>query len=308
MSTPQSGILPPASSHALFLTYRLRPGFTIAPFRLRRACSEIPAMTSELAALDENGAFYSVVAFDSNVWNLLYPNQRPAQLRPFRAREQGPRKAPSTPADLLIHIRGERRDLCHELGRRITASLGDGLALVEEVSCFRYLDNRDLTGFVDGTENPEGDERRAFALVGDEDPWFAGGSYIHMQRYIHDLARWERLKVFEQEPIIGRTKYTNEELPRGVRPPSAHINRVTLRDAQGEEIKILRHSMPFGGLKESGLMFISYARSPDPFDQMLDRMIFQDEDEFHDRLLDFTKAMTGGAFFAPPLERLTATA
>jgi putative iron-dependent peroxidase len=305
MSTPQTGILPAANSHALFLTFRIRAQLPDAISRVRRACAAVPELTAEVAALDTEQRLSSVVAVDSGAWDLLFPSRRPTLLRPFRAREQGLRRAPSTPADLLLHLRGERRDLCFELARRCAAQLGDAVALVEEVAGFRYLDDRDLTGFVDGTENPVGEERAAVALVGEEDPAFAGGSYIQMQRYIHDLGRWETLKVGEQEPVIGRTKYTDQELPRGVKPPSAHINRVVIED-EGEELEILRHSMPYGGLKEAGLVFIAYARTPDHFDRMLDNMVFEDEEGFYDRLLDFTRPVTGCAFFAPSLDMLAA--
>lgn len=303
MATPQSGVLPEGNSHALFLTLRIDGGVDDALQRVRSACGALPALTDELAGSDPGATLRSVVAFGSGAWDLLFPVARPAQLDVFRAREDGSRNAPSTPADLLLHIRSERRDLNYELIRQARALLGGGGVAVEEVAGFRYLDNRDLTGFVDGTENPEDDERAEVALVGDEDVAFTGGSYIHMQRYVHDLARWEDLAVAEQEVVIGRTKPEDTELPSGVKPPTAHISRVVIKQ-DGEELEILRHSMPYGYSDEAGLVFIAYGRTPDNFNRMLDRMIYADMDGLYDHLMAYTRAVTGCAFFAPSLEFL----
>ncbi len=298
MPTPQSGVLPEGNAHALFLTLRIDMTAGDTAQRIRAACASFPELTDDVAALDPAACLSSVVAFGSGAWDLLYPDARPEMLRPFRAREEGARKAPSTPADLLLHLRAERRDLLHELARRMRSVLGDSVVIIEEVAGFRYLDNQDLTGFVDGTENPQGDERAEVALVGEEDARHAGGSYINMQRYIHDLQRWEKMNVSDQELVIGRTKPDDTELPKGVKPTSSHISRVVIEE-DGEELEILRHSMPYGGTDESGLVFIAYARTPEHFDRMLDRMVYADTDDVYDHLLEYTRAITGCAFFAP---------
>jgi putative iron-dependent peroxidase len=298
MTTPQTGILPDASSHALFLTLRIDWAAERARERLAEAAATLPELTRSLAASDPAAGLVSVLAFGAGAWDLLRPTARPARLQPFRAREQGSRKAPATPADVLLHLRGERRDLLFLLARRFRERLGDIAIPLEEVAGFRYLDGRDLTGFVDGTENPEGTERAEAALVGTEDPDFSGGSYVHLQRYVHDLARWERLDCATQEGIIGRTRAGDEELPDGVKPASAHIARVVIED-DGGELEILRHSMPYGDSSQSGLVFIAYARTPEHFERMLDRMIYADPDGHYDHLMDYTRAVTGCAFFAP---------
>jgi putative iron-dependent peroxidase len=245
-----------------------------------------------------------VVAVGSDCWDRLYPDKgRPSGLRPFLAHTEGSRQAPATEGDLLFHIRSERRDLNYLLARKIMAEFAGSITIVEEVDGFRYLENRDLTGFVDGTENPEGDERADVALVPQDDPDFTAGSYVNMQRYIHDLATWERLSAHEQEGVIGRTKVDDVELADGVKPPTAHISRVVI-EQDGEELEILRHSMPYGNVREAGLLFIAYARTPDNFDRMLDRMIHTDADGHYDHLLDYTRAVTGCAFFAPSMEFL----
>ena len=186
------------------------------------------------------------------------------------------------------------------------SEFGGSISIVEEIDGFRYLENRDLTGFVDGTENPAGDERADVALVPQDDPDFAAGSYVNMQRYIHDLATWERLSAHEQEGIIGRTKADDVELADGVKPPTAHISRVVI-EQDGEELEILRHSMPYGNVCEAGLLFIAYARSPDNFDRMPDCMIHTDADGHYDQLMDYTRAVTGCSFFAPSMEFLEST-
>ncbi len=303
MNTPQSGVLPEMNTHALFLTFRINQEAADAAARIRRACAGLPDSNAEIAAIDPAAGLVSVVAFGAEAWGRLFSEPKPTELEPFRAREQAGRIAPSTPADILLHLRAERRDLLFLLARRVRAALGDAVSLVEEVDGFRYLHNRDMTGFVDGTENPQGDERAEVSLV--TEPPHAGGSYINMQRYIHDLEKFNGLEVGRQEAVIGRTKSDDEELEGGQKPPSAHISRVVIKQ-DGEELEILRHSMPYGNSSEAGLVFIAYANTPEHFNRMLDRMLFADDDGTYDHLMDYTRAVTGCAFFAPGLEYLSA--
>ena len=165
------------------------------------------------------------------------------------------------------------------------------------------MDSRDLTGFVDGTENPKDAHRAEVALL-PAGP-FAGGSYIDIQRYIHDLAAWNRLSVTQQEQIIARTKQTDEEFATEDKPETAHIKRVSIKE-DGESLEILRHSMPYGTVSEHGLYFISYAGRPDTFRRMLEQMIVADKAGHYDHLLNFSRAVTGASFFAPPRDWLEA--
>ena len=305
--TPQSGLLPEGNAQGLFLMLDLsQDSAALTP--VRSLLAQIPAMTATLAAAAPEDGLVSVASIGTGIWPELTGTAKPKGMTDFRARANGPRKAPATPADLLLHIRSERRDLNHELAQRILAEAGEWLTIREETVGFRYLDSRDLTGFVDGTENPQGDERADVAVIGDEDPAHAGGSFVMAQRYVHDLTRWKRLSQKAQEDIIGRTKNTDQELDDDIRPDSAHISRVVI-DEDGEELEILRHSMPYGDNSESGLLFIAYSRRQAIFDAMLDRMFDtapQGSESVHDHLMDYTQAKTGAYFFAPSLEALAA--
>lgn len=305
MGQPQSGILSAARQHAIFLTQALAPGDAAAA-RLRAVAARIPALTEETAALDPEAGLCSVVAIGAEAWDRVFPDGRPDALTPFRSFEDGGRLAPATPADVLIHLRADRIDLCFELARRIVGAMGDAVREIEEVRGFRYLDARDLTGFVDGTENPEGEHRAEVALLADTAGPFAGGSYVDLQRYVHDLQAWEALSVAEQEQIIARTKADNVEFESDQKPPTAHIKVVSIKDPDGSSVEILRHSMPYGTTRVHGLVFIAYAGRPDSFERMLKRMIVADADGNYDHLMDYSRAVTGCSFFAPPRDWLEA--
>jgi putative iron-dependent peroxidase len=302
LTTPQTGLLAEANSHALFLTLDLEPGGA-ALQRVRTLLSEVPSLTEQLAAEHPGARLCSVAALGPGIWGDLVAGAPPVQLAGFRPRTLSWRKAPATPTDLLLHIRSERRDLNFALARRILARAERSVHVREEVPAFRYLDSRDLTGFVDGSENPEDEERAEVALVGEEDPAHAGGSYVLVQRFEHDLERWETLDVAAQEAVIGRTKDTDQELDDAIKPETAHISRVVIEE-QGEELEILRHSLPYGDSSRAGLVFIAYCRRREIFDRMLDRMFDSAQEGVHDHLMDYTRAQTGAFFFAPSLQVL----
>jgi putative iron-dependent peroxidase len=178
--------------------------------------------------------------------------------------------------------------------------IGGAVSAVDETHGFRYFDDRDLLGFVDGTENPRGEAALNAALVAGEDPQFAGGSYVIIQKYLHDVSRWNALSTEEQERVIGRKKLSDIELSDAVKPSSAH-NALTTIVEDGREVKILRDNMPFGkpGQGEFGTYFIGYSRSPRVTEQMLENMFIGRPPGNYDRLLDFSRAVTGSLFFAP---------
>jgi putative iron-dependent peroxidase len=240
------------------------------------------------------------MAFGSDLWDRVFGAPRPAELHPFREIVAGPRRAVATPGDVLFHIRAERMDLCFELATHIMTRLGDAVSTVDEVHGFRFFDARNLLGFVDGTENPSGASALEATLIGEEDAVFAGGSYVIVQKYLHDISGWNALSTEAQERIIGRAKLSDIELDDAVKPSFAH-NALTQVVENGEQIQILRDNMPFGraGQGEFGTYFIGYSRSPRTIEQMLDNMFVGNPPGNYDRLLDFSAAVTGGLFFAP---------
>lgn len=303
MARFQSGVTAEANTDALFVTLNVNPE-TDSIAKLRQVLSDIPATELSFRARYVEADLHITVAMGSEFWDRLSPAERPSQLIAFPALTNQNISAPHTPVDLLLHIRSERHDLNYEAAVLLFSRLGNSVSLVEEVHGFRYLDSRDLTGFVDGTENPQGDHRAEVALVGDEDPVFTGGSYIHLQRYEHDLEAWNRITVKQQEDILGRTKADNREYASADKAPFAHTKRTSLKDAQGRSVEILRHSMPYGNLSQRGLLFASYCRSSEPFTQMLASMILGDGAGNHDHLLHYSQAVSGQAFFAPSVDWL----
>ena len=302
MAQPQSAILTEGESFAAFLTFTLADGNDAAGI-VRRVAAELPGLTATVASEMGEAALASAIGIGAQAWPRLWSGAKPAGLVPFEPLADGPRRAPATPADLFVHIHSHRHDANMALARLVAGRLGGAVRLVEEIHGYRHRDGRDLTGFVDGTENPKGDERPAAALVGDEDPAFAGGSYVSIQRYVHDLTAWERLTEPAQEAVIGRTKADDVEMDEEDKPASAHIARVVVEE-DGEELQVVRHSLPYGTTSESGLYFVAYGASPVPFRRMLERMVLRDAAGACDRLLDFTRAVTGAAFFVPPVEFL----
>jgi len=255
-------------------------------------------------ALD--GGLTCVAGIGSAAWGRLFGEPRPAGLHPFRELTGSRHHAPATPGDLIFHIRAVRMDLCFELATHLTGRLAGAATVVDEVPGFRYFDERDLLGFVDGTENPAGAVAAGAVTVGDEDPTFAGSSYVIVQKYLHDMPAWNALSTEDQEHAVGRTKLTNIELPDDVKPANSHVALNVITGPDGEELKIVRDNMPFGrvGADEYGTYFIGYARTPDIIEQMLHNMFIGDPPGTTDRLLDFSRAVTGGLFFSPTVDFL----
>ncbi|GAA1103578.1 Dyp-type peroxidase [Tsukamurella strandjordii] len=247
-----------------------------------------------------------ITSIGSDAWDRLFAGPKPRGLHPF-VELDGPRhRAPSTPGDLLLHIKAESLDMCFELSSRIVAAFDGAITVVDEVHGFRFFDNRDLLGFVDGTENPSGEVAVAATTVGDEDPHFAGGSYVHVQKYLHDMTAWRALTVEEQEKVIGRSKLEDIEMDDDVKPADAHIALNVITDDEGNELKIVRQNMPFGqvGSGEFGTYFIGYSRDPGITERMLRNMFLGDPPGNTDRVLDFSTAHTGCLFFTPPADFL----
>jgi porphyrinogen peroxidase len=313
MTTPgragQASALPqpvatPLTPAAIFLVVTVNPG-PEAETAVRSLCTDMANRLRAVGFRDLKGRLSCIVAFGSEVWDRLFGAPRPAELHPFREFRAGARHAIATPGDILFHIRARRMDLCFELASQIMNEIGDVAAVADEVHGFSFFDQRDLLGFVDGTENPDGQAALDATLVGEEDSSFAGGSYVIVQKYLHDLDAWNILPTEAQERIIGRTKLTNIELDAAVKPSFAH-NELTKIVEGGEEIKIVRDNMPFGevGKRDFGTYFIGYARSPRTIERMLENMFIGKPPGNYDRILDFSRAVTGNLFFVPTADFL----
>jgi porphyrinogen peroxidase len=289
----------PLSRAAIFLILTIKPGSDHRA-TVRSFCGDLAGLVRAVEYRDLQGGLSCVMGIGSDAWSRLFGLPRPAELHPFREVRAGPRNALSTPGDLLFHIRAKRMDLCFEVAAQVMARIGTAVTTVDEVQGFRYFDDRDLLGFVDGTENPRGAAVNDAALVGAEDGPFAGGSYAILQKYLHDLGAWNALSTEAQERIIGRRKLSDIELEDGIKPSSAH-NALTTIEEDGKEMKILRDNMPFGHVGESefGTYFIGYSRSPRVTEQMIENMFVGRPPGNYDRLLDFSRAVTGNLFFVP---------
>ena len=283
---------------AVFLVLTLKPDMSDG--------SAVASLSEDLAGLVRAIGFRHperklscVMGFGSQAWDRLFGQPRPAELHPFRELK-GVHHAPSTPGDLLFHIRATQMDLCFELAAQIMERLEAVAVVADEVHGFKYFDERDLLGFVDGTENPVAQEALEATLIGEEDAGFSGGSYVIVQKYLHDMKAWNRIPVEQQEKIIGRKKLSDIELDDDTKPSYAH-NRLTVIEEDGEELSIVRANMPFGdiGKGEFGTYFIGYARSPSRIEKMLVNMFVGKPEGNYDRLLDVSRAVTGSLYFVP---------
>jgi putative iron-dependent peroxidase len=302
-SAPQP-ILSGLTEAAIFLTLCVDPGGE----------AEVVDLLPDLAGLRRSVGFRApaaalscVVGIGSGLWDRLFPGvPRPAELHPFEELRGPVHTAPATDGDLFLHIRAERLDLCFELARLVTDRLDSHVRVVDEVHGFRSFDERDLLGFVDGTENPEGEDADAAVLIGDEDPDYAGGSYLVIQKYTHDLVAWEELTTEQQEAAIGRTKLDDVEFPDEDKAPDSHLTLNVIEGPDGEERQIMRFNMPFGrvGSAEFGTFYIAYAKTAGLIEEMLRNMFLGKGDATHDRILDFSTALTGTLYFVPDADFL----
>lgn len=299
-------VLTPLTSAAIFLVATIDDG---GEATVHDALPDLAGLVRAVGFRTPTAQLSLVTSFGSDAWDRLFSGPRPAKLHPFVELSGGRHQAPSTPGDLLFHVKGQSMDVCFELGSRVLAAMAGAVTVVDEVHGFRFYDQRDLLGFVDGTENPDGQAAVVATQIGaddGEDPAFVGGGYVHVQKYVHDMAAWNSLSVEEQERVIGRTKLEDIELP-DPKPANSHVALNTITDADGNERQIVRANMPFGTLGgggESGTYYIAYAADPDVTERMLRNMFIGDPPGNTDRILDFSTAVTGGLFFTPTADFL----
>ncbi len=303
---PSQRILSPLSRAAIFLVLTVAPGGEPV---VRELLADVSGLKRSVGFRIPEGDLVCVTGIGSDMWDRLFGAgaPRPAELHPFPGFQGSKHSAPATPGDLLFHLRATELDLCFELATRLMDRLRGVARVVDEVHGFRSFDDRDLLGFVDGTENPEGEAAAQAVLIGDEEPGFTSGSYVIVQKYRHDLTAWNAVSVEEQERIIGRTKLDDIELPDELKPADSHVALNTIEDPSGEQQQIMRFNMPFGrvGAGEFGTYFIGYAKTAALIEQMLTNMFMGNgRDAEYDRVLDFSTAVTGSLFFVPDAQFL----
>jgi putative iron-dependent peroxidase len=296
-------VLTPITESAIFLVLTVRPGGEDA---VRDVLADVSGLKRSVGFRLPEGELTCVTGIGSDLWDRMFGTPRPSALHPFPGFDGDSHVAPATPGDLLFHLRAHRLDLCFELAQRLTERLAGVADVIDEVHGFRSFDERDLLGFVDGTENPEGAAADDAVLIGDDDPAFAQGSYVVIQKYVHDMAGWDALSTEEQERAMGRTKLSDLEFSDEDKPDNAHIALTVIEDENGEQRQIMRFNMPFGrvGAGEFGTYFIGYARHPDVIEQMLTNMFIGKPRGTYDRILDFSTAITGNLFFVPSADFL----
>ncbi|HEX6931623.1 MAG TPA: Dyp-type peroxidase [Streptosporangiaceae bacterium] len=296
-TTPQP-VLSPLTAAAIFLVATIDDGGELA---VRDLLGDLAGLERSVGFRIPEGKLACVTAIGSQAWDRLFSGPRPAGLHPFQPLLGSKHTAVATPGDLLFHVRANRLDLCFEYVTQLMNRLAGAVTVRDEVHGFRYFDERDLIGFVDGTENPSGLAAAQAAIVGGEDQDFAGGSYVVVQKYVHDVDAWNALPVEEQEKVIGRSKLTDIEMPDDVKPSNSHVALNTIVDADGTQRQIVRANMPFGapGRGEFGTYYIAYAAAASVTEQMLVNMFIGKPPGNYDRILDFSTPVTGGLFFAP---------
>jgi putative iron-dependent peroxidase len=297
-------ILTPLTEAAIFLVVTVDAG---AEDDVRELFADVSGLVRSVGFRSPEDTLTCVVGIGSELWDRMFGGgPRPAVLHVLGEIVGAEHTAVSTPGDVLFHIRARRMDLCFELAGQLMNRLTGRAEVVDEVHGFKYFDERDLLGFVDGTENPAGPDAIAAALIGEEDSAFAGGSYVIVQKYLHDLAAWNAIAVEDQERAIGRTKLADIEMPDDVKPANSHVALNTIVDENGDQRQIVRDNMPFGrvGDGEFGTYFIGYAATPEVTEEMLSNMFVGKPPGNHDRILDFSTAVTGCLFFVPSAEWL----
>lgn len=294
MSNPQSAILPEAGPFAQYTLLKVKQN----PQTVLEQLQALPALVAELNQQQPGAELTLSVAFTRSFWSQL-DAEIPAELIDFPVLGEGEAIALSSDVDVLVHCHSNRHDLHFYLLRKFFAEVAENVNVVDETYGYRYLDSRDMTDFVDGTENPKDGQRQEVAIIPQGE--FAGGSYVMVQRFIHNLPSWNRLNVSAQEKVIGRTKPDSIELDDV--PAASHVGRVDIKE-EGKGLKIVRHSLPYGSVSgEHGLLFIAYCNTLHNFKAMLESM-YGVTDGKTDQLLRFTKAVTGAYFFAPSADML----
>ncbi len=300
MNPDSQNVLDYHGNNSIFIVWNFKPDAAVRD-AFDRVCALVINLNNSAATRYPDSGVSCVMGIGHDAWlRLQLPVPLPKELANFTPIAGNKHTAVATHGDLHFHLRGNDISICYDMAAAISDVLGPVAASVVEVHGFRYWDGRSILGFVDGTENPHGQRERAFfGLVGDEDPAYKGGSYLFVQKYIHDLNAFRALPVEEQEKVFGRSKQDDIEMPDDTKPSNSHIALANV----GDDKKIIRVNMPFGDMStnQTGTYFIAYASTFSTVKKMLDNMFIGSPEGNYDRLLDFSTATTGTLFFVPSL-------
>ena len=269
----------------------------------KRVCALVINLNNSVLDRFPDAKASVVLGIGFDAWKTLQlPEPLPKEFKKFEEIVGTKHTAVSTEGDFHFHIRADHKSLAYDLSATISDFMNEIADCIEEIQGFRYWDSRSILGFVDGTENPHGELRDYFAVVGDEDEKYKGGSYLFVQKYVHDLTAWKKLPVEEQEKVIGRSKEQDIEMSDDVKPSNSHIALANV----GDDFKVVRDNMPFGNAStnEMGTYFICYASTFSTVEKMLNNMFIGNPPGNYDRILDFSTAKTGTLFFVPSVELL----
>ncbi|WP_143305115.1 Dyp-type peroxidase [Chitinophaga vietnamensis] len=296
------------NNNTIFSVWQFEDGANIRS-AFEQLCALVENLNHSLAIRVPDGRCSCVMGVGHDAWiKLGLPTPLPKELKNFEPIAGAKHTAVATPGDLHFHLRATDMAICFDMATAIAGILGPVATCLLEIHGFRYWDGRSILGFVDGTENPLGLERQRFAVVGDEDPAYKGGSYLFVQQYLHDMKGWGALSTAEQEKVIGRYKMSDIEMPDDVKPNNSHSALAGISDDEGNDLKIIRDNMPFGhpSKGEFGTYFISYANTFSTTRKMLECMYIGVPPGNHDRILDFSTPHTGALFFVPTISMLQA--
>ncbi|WP_037586824.1 Dyp-type peroxidase [Stenoxybacter acetivorans] len=300
MTTPQSAILPEHMTACIVI----EADFTDENLnQIKAACTQSLSLLAKYQAIHADAALGLCIGFGDKIWSQLRLPNEGVELKPFRPLGNG--LSPAAQHDVAFHIQSNSHAANLALAFALLDAFGASLCVADEIHGFRLHEERGLDGFVDGTENPEGPDRCPIAVI--SEPFVdAGGSYLFLQKYQHDLKKWTQCSDERQSAIVGRSKASDEELPGSQRLPDSHLGRVDLKE-HGVGLKIVRQSLPYGTASgEHGLMFIAYCARLHHIEQQLLSM-FGELDGKTDLLLStVSQAKSGAYYFVPSQERLAA--
>ncbi|GAA4799789.1 Dyp-type peroxidase [Olivibacter ginsenosidimutans] len=302
MSINSQNVVDYPNNNTIFMVWNFKEGVAVND-AFNRLCALISNLNNSANTRFPHAKASVVLGIGFDTWHLLkLPQPLPKEFERFKPIIGTKHTAVATKGDLHMHIRSDAYSFCIDAASAITETLAEAAVSVEEIHGFRYWDSRSILGFVDGTENPHGADREYFGIIGDEDPYYKGGSYLFVQKYIHNIQAWRSLPVSEQEKVIGRSKTDDIEMPDDVKPSNAHSALANV----GDDLKIVRDNMPFGNIStnDMGTYFIAYASSFNTVKKMLTNMFIGSPEGNYDRILDFSTAKTGTLFFVPTFEML----